>query len=217
MPVIPESQEALSDLSQLIPVVYSALEAAIQSAREFFDREGNRPIDPYLAPCLVRYYAKRFLIDAGCNAEYEDDVEHDEGDGEFKFHNLSNNGLALTSEKYQIRIWKSDDGKLPVPGPSQPRRAFFQQCLPYDMSLPAEQLGLAILWEVSPNYVLTRLLLSCPKAGDTSRASVEAYWTVPIPHPAFSAIVADQSEDHVEEFVDLPISKPVDAQAEQAE
>lgn len=215
MPVIPDSQEALSDLSQLIPTVYSTLEAAIQGAREFFDKE-NRPIDPYLAPCLVRYYAKQFLIAAGCNAEYEDDVEHDEGDVEFKFHNLSNNGLALKSEKYQIRIWKSDDGELPVPGPSQVRQRFFQQ-LSLDMSVSAERTNLAILWEVSSNYTLIGLLLSCPKAGDNSRASVEAYWTIPIPHPAFSTTVGDQGEDHVEEFADLPISKPVDVQAEQAE
>jgi hypothetical protein len=201
MAKIQESEKALKALASLLPVVYSALEAATQSTREFFDRE-DRPIDSYLAPCLVRYYAKQHLDSVGQSVEYDREE-------------LSNNGLCLTYNNYLLRIWKSEDGELPVPGQSRPRQAFFQQ-LPIAINNPEEQLNLAILWEVSSDYNLQRLLLSCPKAGDTTRASVEAYWTIPIPHPALSS--PPQSQIDVNEVADLDITriKPLDLEAEQA-
>lgn len=74
-----------------------------------------------------------------------------------------------------------------------------------------------MLWDVSSNHNLVGLSLSCPKGGETTRTSVEAYWTVPIPHPALSVKVTVESQDDVETLTDLPIGKPIDVQAEYAE
>ena len=80
-----------------------------------------------------------------------------------------------------------------------------------------EQLHLAILWEVSSDYNLQRLLLSCPKSGDITRASVEAYWTVQVPHPALSS--TPQTHIDADEIDDLDIARidPNEHEAQEAQ
>jgi hypothetical protein len=44
--------------------------------------------------------------------------------------------------------------------------------------------NLIVIWDVDYRHSFTGLWLACPKAGATTRESVELYWQEPIPHPA---------------------------------
>jgi hypothetical protein len=177
-PNIPGPEETLAQLAPLIPPLYRSIEASVQEARSFFDDREER-VDPFLFPCLVRYHAKLLLEEAGQTADYELD-------------DLANNGLYLRFGGFQIRILKSDNGKLPVPGPSKPKQEFYSQQLEFDFmqsksGQPAcSLLNLVILWDLSSLRNLERLTLVCPKAGSTTRDSVEQHWEIQIPHPADS-------------------------------
>jgi hypothetical protein len=177
-PNIPGPEETLAQLGPLIPPLYRSIEASVQEARNFFDDRGE-DIDPFLFPCLVRYHAKLLLEKTGQAADYELD-------------DLANNGLYLRFAGYQIRILKSDNGRLPVPGPSRPKQEFYNQQLEFDfMNSGSDQshqnlLNLVVLWEVSGLRNLEKLVLVCPKAGSTTRDSVEQHWEIQIPHPAQS-------------------------------
>jgi hypothetical protein len=177
-PNIPGPEETLAQLAPLIPPLYRSIEASVQEARNFFDDRGE-DIDPFLFPCLVRYHAKLLLEEAGQAADYELD-------------DLANNGLYLRFGGYQIRILKSDNGKLPVPGTSKPKQEFYSQQLEFDFMNSGPEnsqrslLNLVVLWEVSGLRNLEKLILVCPKAGSTTRDSVEQHWEIQIPHPAHS-------------------------------
>jgi hypothetical protein len=193
-PNIPGPEETLAQLAPLVPPLYRSIEASVQEARNFFDDRGE-VIDPFLFPCLVRYHAKLLLQEAGQAAEYELD-------------DLANNGLYLRFGGYQIRILKSDNGKLPVPGLSKPKQEFYNQQLEFDfmnsgpgLSQPS-LLNLVVLWEVSGLRNLEKLTLVCPKAGSTTRDSVEQYWEIHIPHPAHS----QEPQQFAETVEDLEIT-----------
>lgn len=177
---VPDAEEVLKDLMPLVPALYGALEAGTLSAREFFEAKAA-PIDPYHGSSHVRWEAKRYL----------DSLGQDITDCQYDREDLSNNGLCLTlKNKYRIRIRKSSDGLLPVPGPSKTMQAFYHQ-LAFPQFVPATEasatalLNLVLLWDTTDDYTLTELVLACPKAGGTEKASVEAHWYVPVPHPAF--------------------------------
>src|SRR2546427_7998075 len=141
---IPDAEDVLKDLKPLVPAVYGALEAGVLSAREFFESKAA-PIDPFHGTSQVRWEAKRYLDGAG----------HEISQCEYERENLSNNGLCLVfKKKYLIRIRKSYDGVLPVPGHSKVLQAFYHQLsfpfMPsgaghYESSL----LNLVILWDVT--------------------------------------------------------------------
>jgi hypothetical protein len=50
-----------------------------------------------------------------------------------------------------------------------------------------------VLWETDAAYTLRRLSLVCPKIGGLTRESVAAYWTIEIPHPNVSRVLATSS------------------------
>ena len=170
-----DPQEILESLTSLIPHLYHSLEAAIQAARSFFDERNEKP-DPYLFPCLVRYHAKLLLREREQAADYE-------------FDDLANNGLYLVFGEYPIRVLKSDDGRLPVPGNSKAKQEFYNQQLsftfmPGSVTLPMSRMNLVVLWDTDSLWNLERLTLVCPKAGGVTRESVETHWEIQIPHPA---------------------------------
>lgn len=194
-------QDVFAKLAPLFPVLYAALEAATHETREFFDAKGKR-IDRYLAPCLVRYFGKAYLLELGQRAHYEED---DVG-------NLANNGLALTYADYQLRILKADLGQPPAPGHSRKKQAFYHQQKEMvfgdlaNKQAVLSQMNLIVLWDVDAAYDLKPLSLACPMAGLVSRASVEVHWQEEIPYINDAATAAD--EDHVgEEDLALRLKK----------
>jgi len=192
-PNIPGPDDTLISLRPLIPHVFHALEAGVEAARTFFDESQHKP-DPYLFPCLVRYHAKLQLQSREQAAEYDLD-------------SLANNGLFLAFGGHSIRILKSDDGKLPVPGWSRIKQEFYSQQLSFAFmtgeSKPSDaRLNLVILWDLDPLWNLEKLTLVCPKAGGLTRESVEVYWEVQLPHPA----LLETAEVPLVETEDLPIT-----------
>ncbi len=197
----PDSEEILKELGPVLPPIYGALEAGTQEAREYFESR-ETPIDPYLASDLARWRAKQYL----------DTVGHGISAVEYEREELANNGLCVTyKNKYLVRIRKSANGLLPVPGRSKAMQYFYKQ-LSFGFFQGAEQdhqpglLNLIILWDATNNYTLKDLVLSCPKDGEDTRASVEAHWYIPIPHPALS-VDGQQSAD-VPDDLDISLDEP---------
>lgn len=175
----PTADDALADLTQFLPVVWEALDSAATGAASFF-AEGV-PIDACLFPNLVRYYAKRFFASRHVDAKDEDTPS------DFQSIGLANNGLCVVCGRYAIRIRKSDDGLVPVPGPSMTLQQFYRQIpLPFNMANKPPQVvdtSLLLLWHVDELHRLDGLELSCPRDGGDSRSSVEIYWSVPLTSP----------------------------------
>ena len=158
------------------------------------------PIDASLFPNLVRYYAKQFLGTRHLVADDEEDVPAFDAIG------LANNGLCVVHGRYALRIRKSDNGLIPVPGASFTLQQFYrQQPLPFNLaSRPAQivDTSLLVLWQVDANHRLAGMDLSCPRSGGTTRASVEAHWSVPLVNPmatsTFSPAGAVEDLDGIE-------------------
>ena len=193
MPEIPAPEHVLQALAPVWPPIYTALEWATQQTRAYFDAEGM-PVDRHLAPSLVRYQAKRSLARLGHAAQEEDDEA-------YAFQTLPNNGLSLSYRGdllYVLRILKALEGQLPAPGALRARQAFWHQQLLFDYDAPSvaqlrPSLNLLVLWETDAAYTLRRLSLVCPKVGGLMRESVAAYWTIEIPHPNVSRVLATSS------------------------
>lgn len=206
MQSVPGPKTVLEDISRLIPVIYDAFEASLNSTREYFE-ERNQAVDPYLAPSLVRYNTKLYLREAGQTAE---DI--------FDLGTMANNGLLLTYGKYKLRILKADDGDIPAPGPSKIKQAFYNQELPFVFSSGTEEndapLNLVLVWDVANDYRLRGLSLVCPKAGNTSRSSVEKHWVWPLAMPIFSTATPDVGGSDAGVPEDLPIEYLAEMDAE---
>jgi hypothetical protein len=211
---VPSPEEVQKDLELILPTIHTALEHGTLKAREFFEREDqDNQIDRYLAPNLVRYWAKRYLRNAGLQVSEEQ--------AEFNMQQLPNNGLCLSFGHYRLRILKSDDGDPPVPGDSVSRQNFYHQIsIAYVTEDGAEVqenvTNLLILWDIDRLYNLTGLSLAYPKSGKDTKASVQVHWHVPITHPAF-AFTVDAESQPVNEEDNLPLKlKQIEKKTEEA-
>lgn len=196
----------------LLPPLWEAVEVGTVGAVAFFlDR--NQPVDASLFPNLVRYFAKRFLADR--NIEVVDELAPHQPSGEFETIPLSNNGLCIVRGRYAIRIRKSDDGQIPVPGKSVALQLFYrQQPLPFNLINGPAQIvdtSLLLLWDVDLQHHLTRLTLVRPRDGGTSRSSVESDWSIPLANPMTSRrspAIAQPAEELEEiQLLDVPDSQ----------
>lgn len=117
--IAPEQQGAAFCLEALAPVMavlYPAIEAADQHARDYF---GDGSVDAALYPNIVRYHVKLALGVRGLSAVDDDSpVLH--------HHVLANNGLFLEYGPRRLRIRKSDRQSLP-PAASKAMKDFYQQ------------------------------------------------------------------------------------------
>lgn len=164
-------QLALEKLRSLHPLVYQAIEQAVEEAREFFSRE-KTPYEPYLFANLVRYKTRRLL------AELAD------GPIMFGLSNLANNGIEIEYDGIVIRVWKADEGQLPAPGVSRAKQEFYYQPYLPDLDISPEPVRLAVIWDTDSDHGLRELLLVCPKGANEPWMPGESHWLIPIPHPA---------------------------------
>ena len=201
---IPKSEKVFDDLSEVFPVVYTALDYGVFQTRGFFENEEQeeyKQINKSLAPNLVRYHAIKVLKGAGQEVIEDDDL--------FQINQVPNNGLCIVQDKYVIRILKSAKGELPTPGQSESRQRFYEQ---YSFSFPSEErnnekLNLLLLWEIDLNYNLTNLSLACPKSGKTTIASVVAHWHRKIPDSFLHKITTPNTMSEGFKEEDLPITE----------
>jgi hypothetical protein len=138
---------------------------------------------------FVRYEAKLHLLQAG------QDV--------FETEILSNNGLVMRHLEYQLRLLKSDNGHLPTPGHSRRKQAYYSQQMEFFAPMadePVDMVNLVVLWDVDAHWSLSGLELVYPKSGGDTKASVSAFWEIPLDHPVITLerpteAVAEEPDD----------------------
>lgn len=195
----------MKDLSFLFPIIYTALDHGVSKTKEFFQNQEEEPdkkIDPYFAPNHVRFYALRHLKRAGQDV-YEDDVTDD-----LSVANIPNNGMHINYGRYQIKILKSNNGDLPVPGHSRIRQGYYSQpsFLDCDEAANSMTINLLLLWNVKWGYAgLGVLTLACPKAGGSTRESVSHHFHVGIPPKMLYGEYNIGDTINEEEVYDLPL------------
>lgn len=204
-PIIPAAPETLESLNPLLTVVFEALESGTLHAREYFEQQGDQPVEPYLYAHLVRYRAKQHLETHGHAVQFTTD-------------DIAYSGLQVCFDRYRVRILKADQGDVPAPGISNRRQQFWAQ-----LHLNIDQLSmfedgtpppvnLLVIWDVDGRHNLAPLTLACPKGGGTHRRSVEVYWHIPIPHPAERVEPQVSSFDDDDLDITLIDLEPRDAQ-----
>jgi hypothetical protein len=175
---IPESAEIIAETESMLMIVRDAVRYGIKKARAYFDGEEVEAADPWLAPNLVRWNAKR-MLDGGGHA-----TENLEAD--YTRNPASNNGLRLSFKRFLIVVRKSDDGALPVPASDTQRTIYSSNLELFESTAPPDDddtITLVVLWDADPNYTaLTSLTLVLPRVGGDSRETTESYWEVPILH-----------------------------------
>lgn len=155
---------------------FSALEAATELAREFFNQPGHQP-DPHYLGHTVRYHVARLSLDPSFQASHG-----------FRLYVMPNTGLEVISNGDRIRIWKATfDEEIPAPGDSSGRLDFCdqpQQPL-FEPGAYAQNPGkLVLLWDVDSNNSLSLVKFACPWYWDNAWKSPETHWNERVPHPA---------------------------------
>lgn len=194
---VPSPKTVFTEISDLSPTLYRAFEGAMLQGRSYFEN-GQRSVDKWLFNDLVRYHAKCYLSSLGLTPR-----------------EMNNNGLSLVHGRYTVRMLKAVDGRSPFPGPTAARQGFYQQLhfplsaslLDFVTRLRGEPINLLILWEPTPAYDLSRLIVAIPKNGTHDPATVQVYWQESLPHPALT-IRPDEAAASSEEFDDLDITLP---------
>jgi hypothetical protein len=188
---VPSPTETIRDLGSRLPTIVAALRFGARKTKEFFDREHkNRPVDRYLAPNLLRFFAKKFLLAVGQLV-----VDEEDEDQALDFQHVANNGLFLRCGRYLIRIRKSDDGDVPGPGNSESRQHYYQQIIPEAFAAgddPAE-VNLLIAWDTIAPFTIYEVILACPRHAKASKSSVMLHWRHVI--PLLAAIEGDSGID----------------------
>jgi hypothetical protein len=201
-PTRPTPEEiALKELEDVTPILDEVTEKAITLARDFFEAR-DEPINSYLFPCLVRYFAKTLL-----------DLPEYRSVGYYVV-DISNNGLFIVYLKKgktrKIRILKSDEGSLPVYNLSKKKKEFYSQPLPLFALLPntvtleefvsPDLVKYVALWDVDRNYVFTGMKLVC-----TKNENGDAHFVGTIPHAATTITTSGSFDEEPEELDDIDI------------
>jgi hypothetical protein len=202
-PSIPSFEQTVKAVDPLPNLVYGVMEHATVKTRAFFTGE-KQSHDPFLAPCLMRFFAKHGLRQRGIKAE-EDGETSD-------FEALPNNGLAFFYRRHHVRILKAAivkgvPWKLPGCGVSDPKQDFYNQQLQMYIAkgkLHTSVLNIIFLWDFDQSFNLAGLHLACPMAAGVYAKDVRDHWCEPLLHPAFqraqeaSAPVESTSDDDLE-------------------
>lgn len=201
---VPSFHEELDRLRPILPHLGEALEQALGQARRFFEDQ-NALVDPYLAPCLVRYHAKTFLVEHGYSVEDLDIIS------------VPNNGLSVRYKGRSIRIWKGDADTLPLPGRSRHKLDFLNQQLALDSMLPdptGYRHNSMLLWSPDCEYRLQDLYLSLPKSATMIPQNTDAYWTERIPLEALIRVESPKATETRDDHLHIELPHEEDAEAE---
>lgn len=198
---VPNQEVVIRDLFPLFPVTHAALDYGIHKVHEFFDIQENpefQTIDRYLAPNLVRYYARQYFKDHLV--------------GGIRLGDVPNNGLYLLHDQYNIRVLKSNHDQLPIPGHSLRRQEEYRQTAFFfiEDAESNNNLTLLLLWNVITSYQLGRLSLACPQSGGSTRASISAHWHCRIPEEYYFEQLDGRSNEQNVVIEDLPLYFNID-------
>lgn len=192
----PTAQHVVQNYRPVLRRLVEALRKGTGHARWYFDVM-DEDVDRALAPALVRKGAKRELLATNIDVTNEEDepqhptvVPPPPPNGKAEF--LSNLGLAVSADGIRFRVLRSDDGVVPVPGPSKARQAFYSQqayfpgwaalvaeamgSVPAIPAIPSDVTNCVLHWDTDDEYNLRRVYLALPLAGKETRDSVELLW-----------------------------------------
>lgn len=176
---VPSMHAALLDLSPYISTFYEAFEKGIAHGKSYFD-DINKSCDPHLQAHLVRYWAKKFLVQHDLNAKNERE-------------DLSNSGIQLSIKSWLIRIRKSTRGSMPTPGHSKKLAGYYKQTLPGFDNVH----NLLLLWNTTPAGDFIGLSLVYPLSATMLQ------WKADIPHPADAADTKTTWQPELENFIEV--------------
>ena len=201
-----DKQGVLSYLDPLWPDAWRAFETGTQHAAAYFkDQPGERARvrDPWLFAHLVRFQARTYLADRGIDANID-------------LMWLALSGVAVRFGRVDLRFLLSDDGRLPAPGRSWKKRAFYSQAIQNPLFILGDEqprlpatLNIVVTWDYDSSGVLRGLVVHCPSGGGNGRDSATSYWNHALPHPASTYQAPAQPAD-AEQPADLPIGHPED-------
>ncbi len=194
----------LADLDLLRPVLFKAVEAGVQHARDYFEWTG-RTYEPYLFSTLVRTEARSRLRGLGHEAEYE--IDETQNLGLHLHYTVPGHSLFDEGRVYHIRIRKAFRGAAPVPGQSHRGRRFYNQGGYIQGELPGltpDVTNLLILWDVTAAWMMKpELLVACPMGTAPFGSDVPCSWQLPITAPYAMPAVAVLQPDDDDEDLDL--------------
>ena len=162
---------ALRRLQPISERIYRAWRAAIVSARAVFrDEDGKErlPHEPWLFCHLVRTHAINNLVAELASVPGV----------EVKTDTIMSSVMIRTSDGIQLLFRKSDEGEVPVVGPSEKRQRWCAQPFP-GLEEELDELHLIATWDVDPDsHELVDFLISMPAHGGTTRDSMHMHWDI---------------------------------------
>lgn len=159
-------ENVLEETKGLLSLLWDAFDVSCQTVQAFF-KDTN--IDPYLAPNLLRYHTKQYIISNRWKV-----------DG-LQVENVANNGLSIYYGKYHLRIWKDQGTELPDPGLSSIKEDFLRQRHMFQPGLwefDDQPENLAILWTMDSKYNLLKLRLAHPVYSIPGEEPLSADWSI---------------------------------------
>jgi len=199
-----DPQIVLAHLQPMLDDIKRAFDAAIPEAHSFFNLQ-RESVERTLFAGIVRWHVKRALRSYGISDETAERAI------DYELDDVSNIGLIIHTDGFQIRILKARDAKVPVSG-STLRREFYQHNLFCEagetLDVGPTVLNLVVLWET--DYVSTAALsVACPKCevegNSEGRRKVECYWQEPITAPVVA--LPDVAEVERLEIVDSDLDE----------
>ncbi len=201
----------LNCLDPIVPLLTQAAEHATERARSYFKDqtlESAKVRDRYLFAHLVRHQICAYLNDRGQMAQVDTRW-------------LPNSGVAFSLDWLDVRFLKSYFGKLPAPGHSQVKQAFYHQAIEsslWDQGEPSfERVNIVVTWDVDGGGGLSTLDVYSPCWGGTARDSARSFWHETLVHPAvaYQPAPADEyaeEEDREDIDIEREISSDTDEQ-----
>ncbi len=181
---VPTFQQTLRSVDPLSDLIFEVMDQATAKTRAFFASE-KQIHDPFLAPCLMRFFAKQALRGRGIKAEEDGDSSD--------FEALPNNGLAFFYKRHHVRILKAAivrgvQWKLPGCGASEPKTEFYNQQLEMYPdgrgNIVTSVLNIIYLWDFDASLSLAGVYLACPMSAGANAKDVTDHWCEPLLHPA---------------------------------
>ena len=159
----PSREIVRANVDPLLPILRQLLDDAAGKARRY-PQENLKRRDLCFMSHLVRLHVKSELVGLG-----------------FDCQDIPNTGLFSIYGKYPVKIFKADEGELPVPGQSRKTQDYYGQehsfqLFPQETQQQIDGPNLIYLWDVNDDYFVDSLKLICPKAGGGTRGSVSIHW-----------------------------------------
>lgn len=195
MVIDPRNKALILDrLEPVVPLLHEASEYATERGRSYFAEQqfaAARTRDKHVFATIVRHHLKAYLIERGQSARVAPLWR-------------SNCGVAFALDFIDLLLLKSWYGRLPAPGRSRVKTAFYTQTVEpplWDMNVRSfDRVNTIVTWDVDSFGNLSVLEAYSPSGGGTSPDSARWHWRAALAHPATTyEPVPDELDDETEE------------------